>query len=123
MAKQQTVGAKGESFVADYLRKKGYEILERNWRHHHQELDIIALYEENIVFVEVKTRAASYLSSPLEAVDKKKMRYLIQAADAYIKKHKIDAWIRFDVASVLYDTHDQYKMESYVREAFNPMLL
>lgn len=123
MATHNTVGQAGEDFAVSYLKKKGYEIIERNWRHHHYEVDIIAFLDDTIAFVEVKTRAASYVASPIEAVDKKKMRRLMQAADAYVKKHQIDSWIRFDIASVVHQQRNQYTMESYVQEAFNPMLL
>ena len=56
MAKHNELGKKGEEIAAQYLSEKGYEILERNWRNRHKEIDIIAKDGNELVIVEVKTR-------------------------------------------------------------------
>ena len=61
-------GAFGEEWVARYLQKKGWEILERNYHSRYGEIDMIAVDGPYIVFVEVKTRSADSIAGPLEAV-------------------------------------------------------
>jgi len=65
------LGKKGEDLAADYLRKKGYRILKRNWRSGRNEVDIIADNNEYIVFVEVKTRSGIFLWILLPLLQKK----------------------------------------------------
>ena len=76
MAKHNNTGKWGEDLAADYLREKGYEIIERDWRDGHRDIDIIARSPDlrTIVFVEVKTRATDVITKPEEAVDRRKIR-------------------------------------------------
>ncbi len=66
MAKHNKTGKGGEDRAADYLREKGYEIIERDWRDGHRDIDIIARSPDRrtIVFVEVKTRATDVIPNP-----------------------------------------------------------
>ena len=68
MAKHNNTGKWGEDLAADYLREKGYEIIERDWRDGHRDIDIIARSPDlrTIVFVEVKTRATDVITKPEE---------------------------------------------------------
>ena len=66
---KQEKGKKGEQMAADYLRSKGYQILETNWRMGHLEVDIIAIGNNMLVFVEVKTRATNAFGEPEVFVD------------------------------------------------------
>jgi len=59
MAKHNEFGKQGEELAAQFLMEKGYEILERNWRNRHKEIDIIAKDGEELVIVEVKTRKSA----------------------------------------------------------------
>ena len=86
MAAKREIGKAGEDAAADYLQRKGYEILERNWRSGHLELDIIARYGRNLVVVEVKTRRADLNQLPQDTINATKMRRVVQAANCYVRQ-------------------------------------
>lgn len=94
-------GIWGEELAAEYLRNKGYVILERDWHSCHRDIDIIAQKEDCIVFVEVKTRSNSEVTDPVTAVDYKKRQNLKKAINHYIKYKKIDSPFQFDVITVV----------------------
>lgn len=98
------IGRIGEEKVADYLKAKGYIILKRNYKDRYGEVDIIAQNEENIVFVEVKTRNKNALVSGFEAVDLKKQRLIKNEAIMFTKRYKTELQPRIDVAVVTYST-------------------
>ena len=97
------LGKRGELLAIEYLESKGYKILEINWRTNRKEIDIIAIDNNEIVFIEVKTRRKNYYEDPEEAVNIKKQKYLINAAEDYIFSNKIDLEARFDIISVISD--------------------
>ena len=101
MAYHNDFGAQGEDIAIDYLRSKGYVILDRNWRSGHKEIDIIAQQRDTLVFVEVKSRTSEAFGNAYDAVDEKKTRLLISAAQAYLLKYKIDLKFRFDIITVI----------------------
>ena len=90
MARQNDMGREGESEARAYLVKHGYNVLHTNWHWHHYELDIIAVKEDELIVVEVKTRSEDFLLSPEDAVDIKKIRRIVAAADAYVRYRDID---------------------------------
>ena len=94
-------GKQSEHEAVEFLRTNGYRIIETNWRYGHEEIDIIALKEQEIIFVEVKSRKDEQLGMPEEAVTLKKQKHLINAADAYIRENDIKLDARFDVISVI----------------------
>lgn len=101
MAKHIATGKLGEQLAADYLRRKGYEIIHLNWRHERAEIDIIAQTPgDTTVFVEVKTRRSHRLGYPEESVTPTKQRLLSRAASAYIEIQQITGNVRFDVIAV-----------------------
>ena len=69
MAVHNELGTWGEEVAAQYLTKKGYTIVERDWKSGHRDIDIIALKDDIVVFVEVKTRRNNYFGEPEDAVD------------------------------------------------------
>ena len=83
-------GAKGEDLACEYLKKNGYEILERN-KHFSKlcEVDIIAKYKNKIVFVEVKTRKTDSFGTPLEAITKTKYQNIKTGVLTYVQEHNI----------------------------------
>lgn len=108
MAKNLTLGKLGEQIAVQYLKNKGYEILEQNWRAYRKEIDIIAIDGKDIVFVEVKTRKNDDFGSPEMAVNRRKRAHIYSAANAYYQTHKIDQDVRFDVVAIVYnDGHPQ----------------
>ena len=95
------VGKAGEDFVAQYLKSKGYIIIKRNWRDgRFGELDIVAENNENIVFVEVKTRQKISLVSGLDAVDFGKQQRTKNAAQTFMRRLRTNLPMRIDVAQV-----------------------
>ena len=103
MAFHNDLGRKGEDLAADYIRNKGYIILEQNYRHKKAEIDIIAKINNCIVFIEVKTRRNTIFDLPENAVDRKKMDKLQEGALYYIELHNITSDIRFDIISIIID--------------------
>ena len=93
-------GREGENLAADFLEKKGYQILARNYRFKHAEIDLIAKKESFIVFVEVKTRSYSFYGEPEAFVDSKKTATILRAAEQYTFENKYEGNIRFDIISV-----------------------
>ena len=98
---RQQFGVKGETIAARHLKKKGYKILDRNYRTKLGEIDIVARDKDTIVFVEVKARRSNQYGSPKWAVTPKKQRKISMAALFYLKETKqIRAKARFDVVSI-----------------------
>jgi len=100
MADHNELGAVGEAIAVAFLEDKGYKIEVVNWKRRKLEVDIIAMYESILVFVEVKTRSNNQFGEPEEAVDSKKEKQLIKAASVYCYAHDYEAEIRFDIISI-----------------------
>ena len=95
------LGKEGEDRAAKFLKKQGYRILERNYRTRSGEIDLIALHEGTVVFVEVKTRTNEAFGSPELAVNARKQSRMIKAALGYIKYKKLhQVPCRFDVVAI-----------------------
>ena len=118
MAKHNELGKQGEELAVQYLTDKGYEILERNWRNIHKEIDIIAKDGETLVIVEVKTRQNDDHGEPDLAVTKRKQRMLIAAANAYLFKTNIDIETRFDIVSIVFSNGEP--VIDHIEDAFLP---
>ena len=100
MAKHNNTGSLGEQLAASYLTEKGYFITAQNWQHSHWEVDIIAIKDEVLHFIEVKTRRTKNFGLPEDNVTNKKMQNLINAAEEYL--HLNPQWkrIQFDILSI-----------------------
>ena len=124
MAEHNDFGKWGEDEAAHFLERKGYVILEKDWRLGKRDLDIIALTEDQstIVFVEVKSRDNNAFQEPEEAVDVPKMRNLAIAANGYIKLNGISMDVRFDIISVV-GKISLLESISHIEDAFNPLLI
>ena len=118
MAEHNTLGQQGEAIALDYLKKKGYTILAKNWRFHPYELDIVAQTDQELVIVEVKTRSANYLALPEDAVSNRKIRFLVAGADMFIKQKDIALSARFDVITVVIED-GKYSI-NHIEDAFYP---
>ena len=95
-------GKKSEIIASQYLKQKGFKIIELNHKNKVGEIDIIAQDKEYLVFVEVKARLSRAFGDPLEAVNYKKQQKIRQVAELYlIKTKQINANCRFDVISIL----------------------
>ena len=118
MAEHNELGKTGEDFAAEYLEKQGYQILHRNWSKGNYEIDIVASIEDEIVFIEVKTRFNNLYSDPEDAVTNKKINHIIAAAGLYIKWFNVDLSARFDIISVL--GNFPYFEIDHIEDAFYP---
>ena len=97
-----TIGSQGENLACKELKKQGYQILARNYRHSFAEIDIIAQKRGLLAFIEVKTRSGMAYGRPAEAVNTEKQRRIIQAAALYLQENGLsEANIRFDVIEIL----------------------
>jgi len=117
MSKHNKIGIKGEQIAAEYLLNKGYIILHQNWRSGKKEIDIIALKDNVLTIIEIKTRSRSDHSFPEEAVNKKKQAFLKSAALAYADANPQYVNIRFDIISILM-TDDTVNEIVHFEEAF-----
>ena len=120
MAEHNITGLEGERAAAEYLQEKGYTVLDMNWRYLRTELDIICRKDSLLVVTEVKTRTSSDYGEPELAVDNKKQRNLVKAANAYVIQNNLDVEVRFDIISVLLQSG---KPEiNHIKDAFYPMM-
>jgi len=100
MKTQQRVGRWGEQAAAEYLERKGYTVLARNFRAERGEVDIIARQGNVLVFVEVKARSSNRYGYPEYSVSPKKRQHLLSAAEKYILEHPEFSTWRVDVIAV-----------------------
>lgn len=109
MAFHITKGKRGEELAIDYLKRKDFEILTSNWRHLHYEIDIIAIQEGVLHFIEVKTRHSLAFGYPEEAVSKKKFDNIKKAAAFFMQRYPAWRRIQFDILSIVRSTSgDEY---------------
>lgn len=120
MAEHNEIGNQGEELAYQYLLDHHYLIKARNWRFSRAELDIVAIKEDMLVVVEVKTRTSLAFENPKEAVTKSKQKSIIKAANAYIEENNIDLECRFDIISVLI-SEGRTEVE-HLKDAFYPSL-
>lgn len=101
MADHNDFGREAEELAADYLTKLGYQILAKNYRYLKAEIDIIAEFENLLIIVEVKARKTDLFIEPHAAVNRKKIKLLVSAADFYVQQNKVDKDVRFDIISIV----------------------
>lgn len=81
-------GSYGEETATKFLQKKGYSIIDRNFRSRNGEVDIVAVHDNTLIFIEVKTRTGSKFGEPAEAITYWKLRSLLNVAQYYKITHK-----------------------------------
>lgn len=118
MAHHNELGKKGEQIAMEYLRQNNYKLLEVNWRHEKEEVDIIAMDGGELVIVEVKTRSTDYFGDPEEAVNAAKENHLITAAEAYLDEKELDLDVRYDIISIILK-HNNPEIR-HIEDAFFP---
>ena len=117
MAEHNDFGNLAENLAADFLNKKNYKILIRNFRYQRAEVDIIAEFEDLIVVIEVKARSYNALIEPQEAVTKKKIKAILLCSDFFMKENQIDKEVRFDIITVV--PNESGKLEiNHIEDAF-----
>lgn len=97
------LGELGEEKAADMLAGKGYKILERNNQNKYGEIDIVALKDDELVFVEVRSKTGTNFGLPEETVKHRKKKKLIRNAKRYISYKSIDKPYRIDVIGVVFN--------------------
>lgn len=93
-------GKAGEEAAAQFLIRKGYEIVERNFRFRRSEIDLIVKRDNWLVFVEVKTRSSNQFGYPESFVDQKKIKNVLLGAAEYLHQTDWKGNVRYDVVSV-----------------------
>jgi len=100
---RQKFGKQGEALAEEYLKQKGFVILEKNYCYGHKEIDLIGKDGNTIVFIEVKTGRSTKFGTPEWWVSVRKQKNLIEAASGFIQKRNItDCDFRFDVLAITY---------------------
>lgn len=117
MAQHNDTGKIGEELAVGFLRQKGFKIIETNWRIERWEVDIIAEEKRERVFVEVKTRFGEDYGTAAEAVNLRKQKYLINAANLYALQQDYEGPIRFDVVCIYLQKQGKPKIE-HIEDAF-----
>ncbi|MDE3124852.1 MAG: YraN family protein [Bacteroidota bacterium] len=100
MTQQKNTGNFGEEVAVKYILDNGFNLLFTNWRFKYWEVDIIALKNNMLHFVEVKTRQQSPFGFPEDAVQLPKMTALKKAASAFLEIYPEYQEIQFDVISI-----------------------
>ena len=116
MAFHNELGKKGEQIAIEYLSRNGYQILERNWRYLKAEIDIIAKKGNTLIVVEVKTRSTVNIIRPEEAVNNKKIKLLISAANEYVTQYNLEIEVQFDIITIHY-INNKYNL-NHTKDAF-----
>lgn len=117
MAKHNDIGQLGEEIAFNFLLKKGYQILNRNWRWGKAEIDLIAFKNEQMIFVEVKTRNNDRFGLPEQNIHAAKQRLLYQAASEFMYQNKYENEFRFDVIAIILEPKLEIK---HLKDAFFP---
>lgn len=115
MADHNDFGKLAEELAADYLAKKGYKILVKNYRFRKAEIDIIAEFQGQIIIVEVKARQNATVMEPHEAVNKSKIRLLVAATDEFMASRTEE--VRFDIIAVLLTANGKFEI-THIENAF-----
>jgi putative endonuclease len=120
MAQHNELGAWGEKVAREYLIVKGYTIVEKDTRRGHFEVDVIALKDNRIIFVEVKTRTSGSFD-PLDAITPQKIRNICRAANSYVRIYNYHHEVQFDVIAIVGSPDGGYEIE-HIPDAFQPPL-
>jgi putative endonuclease len=118
MAAKDELGKRGEALAAEHLIALGLEIIDRNWRCSQGEIDLVALDDGEVVFVEVKTRSSLAFGHPLEAITVTKLARLRRLAAAWCEAHpERHSHIRIDAIAIIAPTHGLVEIE-HLRSVF-----
>ena len=112
------IGRIGEHYATEFLISHNYEILERNWRFKKAEIDIIALLNNCLIFIEVKAKTYTSYGQPEESISEKKEAMIMDAAQRYMESINYEWEVRFDIISIILSkSHKLIKIEHF-QDAF-----
>ena len=115
---KKELGRYGEQLAAQYLEKRGYKVISRNYHTRYGELDIVCQKQGEIIFVEVKTRKTRLYGSPEESITYKKMQNMKKAALKYLHHYPAAfKGLRFDVVSIFIDDQGKENI-NHIENAF-----
>jgi putative endonuclease len=118
MRRAHALGRSGEAAAVAYLKRKKFDILERGFRFHRGEIDIIARDRDALVFIEVKTRQRWQHGLPEESVTPAKQRQIRRLAEAYLQiSRQTERSCRFDVLALTFDENEGYRIR-HIPNAF-----
>jgi len=100
MALHNLLGQEGERLAAAFLEANGFSVIASNWRHRHYEIDIVAIKENVLHCVEVKTRHSTRFGYPEDGVSRKKFSNLKIAAEQFMHQYRIDRRLQFDILAI-----------------------
>lgn len=109
----------GEEIALAWLSARGLQLLDRNWRGGHKELDLVMESSDRVHVVEVKTMTPPLQIQPYEKVDARKQALLMAAASRYIVEKHVRKEVQFDVVSVVLG--EEGPLVEYIPEAFIPI--
>lgn len=116
---KHALGKFGEMVAENLMINKGYQIVAKNWKNGHLEIDIIAKNKKEIVFVEVKTRSSIICGLPVEQVKDDQKKNLIVSANTYIKKNNIQLIPRFDIVGIAVNPNNMQILDiTHIENAF-----
>jgi len=116
---KRAIGTKGEQLAVKFLKKRGYKILQRNYRRRKGEVDIVCYDHGTIAFVEVKTRHSDKYGPPELSVTEAKKRQIAKVALQYVAEKKIEGTsLRFDVVSIFYSPNNKHPTITLFKNAF-----
>lgn len=118
MAFHNELGKKGEDAAVRYLQANDYRILHRNWRFYGYEIDIVAIKDDFIIFIEVKTRTSKQFGNPEDFVGNARQKRMVDAAHHYLIENDIDKDSRFDIIGVIWDG-ENFEID-HIDDAFLP---
>lgn len=101
MGKHNEFGKEGEQIAVDFLLKKGYSIVYRNYRYLKAEVDILAQKKNILAVVEVRSRSSDFIENIADTITPKKIKLLVMAADHYVTEANLDVEVRFDIITIL----------------------
>lgn len=115
------LGLLGEEIAAGWLCRQGFSVLERNWRYRGAEIDIIALRDDTLRIVEVKSRSERSKDSIVNSLSGAKMRQLVKGADGYVSRcgGYFAGGVRFDLVTVIFSSDMGHEVE-YTPCFFHP---
>lgn len=116
--KKHIAGKRGEDIAASFLNSQGYDIVERNFRSGHHEIDLIGEKNGELVFVEVKMRSSSHFGYGEEAVTAKKRKYLMAAAAEYLRQHEKGKKWRFDIVAIEVGKEGEVRNIEHIKDVF-----